>query len=232
MLRINHRRRERSNRENRIDEVSQKTREEIILPFIQYLFSLELDDMQTNCFMSSGYYFHGFWVGSVLRIPLDTAGGCSCQQLPGQSGAWAPQHGQEQALRNRGLLFSNRWFLPNLLSPSCISNTEAWFREFCLESIFFAVAATFVCCMTISITSSFCSYFALFNQTCGWDSPGNWSGALIDGLGIKPIQLPVRGSIFSYFVAPFFFFFNFWGTFFREAMAWERCLISKFCWWC
>lgn len=100
--------------------------------------------MQTNCFMSSGYYFHGFWVGSVLRIPLDTAGGCSCQQLPGQTGAWAPQHGQEQALRNRGLLFSNRWFFPNLLSLSCISNIEAWFREFCSESIFFAVAATFV----------------------------------------------------------------------------------------
>lgn len=38
---------------------------------------------------------------------------------------------------------------------------------------------------------------------------------------------------YSLTLLPFFFFFlNFWGTFFREATAWEGCLISKFCWWC
>lgn len=116
-LRINHRKIDLIGRTGLIKWVK---RGETILPFIQYLFSLEPDCTETkNCCMPSGYCFHGCWAGSVLGVALDSAGGCSCQQLPGQTTAWAPQHG----LRNRGLLSSNRWLWPNLLSPCCISNT-------------------------------------------------------------------------------------------------------------
>lgn len=61
------------------------TKEKRLLLPIQYLFCLEFDGLLTNnCFMSTWYYFHGCWAGSMLVSLLDSAGGCSCQQLPGQ----------------------------------------------------------------------------------------------------------------------------------------------------
>lgn len=55
-LRINHKERERSNKENRIDKVNQQRRDYSSLYSV-----LELDGTQTNnCSMSSGYCFHGY----------------------------------------------------------------------------------------------------------------------------------------------------------------------------
>lgn len=137
--------------------------------------------MQTNnCFMSSGYCFQGCWAGSILGIPLDTAGGCSCQQLLRQTAAWSTtarpweSPKEQKAAVPKQVVFS--W-------PSApmfyLQHTSV------VQSVIF-------CCTAISITSGFGTYFAPLNQIVGGtaqetDLPER-AWMLTDGLAFKSME--------------------------------------------